>query len=257
MEHRFKDLVDIMETLRSPGGCPWDREQSVDTLKKYLLEESYELLEELEEDNPEKIKEELGDLLFQIVFLSQIFKEKDEFDIYDVINKIATKMKTRHPHIFGEMSAGNSKEVLKIWEEQKKKEYRRENFSVLDGIPKLQPSLLRAHQISERVARVGFEWPDISNVIEKLEEEIKELKQALKDNERSHIEEEIGDILFTVTNIARHLDMDSEIVLKNSCTKFENRWRYVEDRLKEQNKKPRESTLAEMEEIWQKAKVEA
>ena len=253
MSVKFDELVSIMDKLRAPNGCPWDREQTIDSLKKYLLEETYELLEELEVGDQEKIKEELGNLLLQVIFLSRLYKEESKFTIEDVIENISTKLKARHPHIFADLNASDSNEVLRIWEEQKKKEKRKDKFSVVDGIPKSQPALLRAQQISERVARVGFEWEDISDVMSKVKEELAELEAAIKSKNKERTLEEIGDLLFTITNIARHLKIDSELSLHRTCRKFDSRWRYIENKLREIGKKPRESSLDEMESYWAEA----
>jgi MazG family protein len=269
-------LADIMSHLRSPEGCPWDREQTVETLKKYLLEEAYELIEALEGESIEKIKEELGDLLFQVYFLSHLYKEQGLFDVYDVANMIGEKLIRRHPHVFGDKKASNSDEVLDIWTEEKNKEngvpndQGKEQRSLVDGVPKHQPALLRAQQISTRVARVGFEWENTLAVIEKLREEIVELEIALNrrkdENSASHSAcinkeahdnamEEIGDMFFTIVNIARHLKIDSEFALHKTCDKFEKRWRYIETCLAAKGISPKDTDINELEALWQKSKL--
>lgn len=269
-------LSEIMSKLRSPDGCPWDREQTVETLKKYVLEEAYELIEALEGDSIDKIKEELGDLLFQVYFLSHLYKEQGLFDVHDVAKMIGDKLVRRHPHVFGDKKAANSDEVLNIWTEEKKKEKENNHVngqvktqrSLVDGIPKHQPSLLRAQQISTRVARVGFEWENIQAVIEKLNEEIGELETALdvmkkesspsqnnKSAERDNAEEEVGDMLFTIVNIARRLNIDSEFALHRTCDKFEKRWRFIEDSLADNGKSAKDSNIEELESLWQKSKT--
>jgi MazG family protein len=269
-------LADIMSHLRSPEGCPWDREQTVGMLKKYVLEEAYELIEALEGESIEKIKEELGDLLFQVYFLSHIYKEQGLFDVHDVARIIGDKLVRRHPHVFGDKKASNSDEVLDIWTEEKKKENGVQNGqvkqqrSLVDGIPKHQPALLRAQQISTRVARVGFEWKNTLAVIEKLREEITELETALAqrkdENSASHsasirkealddATEELGDMLFTIVNIARHLKIDSEFALHKTCDKFEKRWRYIETCLAEKGISPKDTDIKELEALWQKSKI--
>lgn len=264
MTDQLNRLVDIMAHLRSPEGCPWDREQTVDTLKKYLLEEVYELIEAIEGESVDKIKEELGDVLFQVYFLSHLYKEKGLFDIYDAAKMIGDKLIRRHPHVFGDKKASNSDEVLDIWTEEKKKENGsipgqvKEERSLVDGIPKHQPSLLRAQQISTRVARSGFEWENTYAVIEKLNEEIAELESAMKENgtDRPSEEaaEEIGDMLFTIVNIARHLKLDAEFALHKTCEKFDKRWRFVENSLTQRGKSVNDSNIEEMESLWQEAK---
>ena len=272
-------LADIISHLRSPDGCPWDREQTVETLKKYVLEEAYELIEALEGESVEKIKEELGDLLFQVYFLSHLYKEQGFFDIHEVARMIGDKLVRRHPHVFGDKKASNSDEVLDIWADEKKKENGEENgringqigqqHSLVDGVPKHQPALLRAQQISTRVARVGFEWENTLAIIEKLREEISEFETAIghKKNDNvpspsSNIEnkdidnstEELGDMLFTIVNIARHLKIDSEFALHKTCDKFEKRWRYIETSLAENGISPKDTDIDELEALWQKSK---
>jgi MazG family protein len=269
-------LADIMSHLRSPEGCPWDREQTVETLKKYLLEETYELIEALDSESVEKIKEELGDLLFQVYFLSHLYKEQGLFDVHEVAKMIGDKLVRRHPHVFGDKKASNSDEVLDIWTEEKKKEngvpnsQSKEQRSHVDGIPKHQPALLRAQQISTRVARVGFEWKDTLAVIDKLREEIAELETALdqkKDDNAPSLStdlniknldnaaEELGDMIFTMVNIARHLEIDSEFALHKTCDKFEKRWRYIETSLAEKGIAAKDSNIEEFEALWQKSKI--
>jgi len=268
-------LADIMSHLRSPDGCPWDREQTVETLKKYVLEEAYELIEALDGESVDKIKEELGDLLFQVYFLSHLYKEQRLFDVHEVARMIGDKLVRRHPHVFGNKKASNSDEVLDIWTEEKKKENGTLNDqavkqrSLVDGVPKHQPALLRAQQISTRVARVGFEWKDTFAVIEKLREEIVELETALaspnpdkssslsaglKQEALDNATEELGDMLFTIVNIARHLKIDSEFALHKTCDKFEKRWRYIETCLAAKGISPKDTDINELETLWQKSK---
>jgi tetrapyrrole methylase family protein/MazG family protein len=264
MSDHLNRLAEIMAHLRGPEGCPWDKEQTVESLKKYLLEEVYELIESLEGHSTEKIKEELGDLLFQVFFLSHIFKEQGLFDVQDVAKMIGDKLVRRHPHVFGNKKATNSEEVLDIWTEEKKKEngdtngQPKEDRSLVDGIPKHQPSLLRAQQISTRVARSGFEWENTQAVIEKLHEEIGELQSAISlKNETQlsdNITEEVGDMLFTIVNIARHLKIDAEFALHKTCDKFEKRWRCVEADLAKKGISAKESNIEELEAFWQQAK---
>jgi MazG family protein len=275
MTDELNRLEDIMSHLRSPDGCPWDKEQTVETLKKYVLEESYELIEALEGESVEKIKEELGDLLFQVYFLSHLYKEQGLFDVHEVAGMICDKLVRRHPHVFGDKKASNSDEVLDIWTEEKKKENGEQNGqvkeqrSLVDGVPKHQPALLRAQQISTRVARVGFEWKDTFAVIEKLREEIAELETALASpnydkssllsagqNQEAldNAMEEVGDMLFTIVNITRHLKIDSEFALHKTCDKFEKRWRYIETALTEKGISPKDTDINELEALWQKSK---
>jgi MazG family protein len=271
MPKTFTDLVKLMDRLRDPGGCPWDREQTYATLAPMLLEEAYEAfdaLEEAREGRPDGLREELGDLLFQITFFARVAKERGEFNIDDVISQVHEKMVRRHPHVFAETKAGDSAEVLRNWEAIKAEEKRAAGKvvgegggSILDGVPTKAPALMEAHQISTKVARVGFDWKRIEDVFEKLDEEVDELRRAIdkhkaSDDEADHmlVREEIGDILFVVTNIARQLSVEPEAALKLANRKFRRRFAHIEKRLHEQNRKFEETNLSELEELWQEAK---
>jgi tetrapyrrole methylase family protein / MazG family protein len=272
MPKTFSDLVELMDRLRSPGGCPWDREQTYATLAPMLLEEAYEAFDALEEarlGRPDDLREELGDLLFQITFFARVAKERGEFDIDDVITGVHEKMVRRHPHVFGDTTAGDSAEVLRNWEAIKAEEKRtagkiqseNENASILDGVSTKAPALMEAHQISTKVARVGFDWPRIEDVFEKLAEEVGELRTAIEkhkqsDDEADHVlvREEIGDLLFVVTNIARQLKVEPEAALKLANRKFRRRFAHIEKRLHEQDRKFDQTTLAYLEELWREAK---
>lgn len=251
----FQSLVAIMERLRSEKGCPWDREQTRESLKPYLIEETYEVLEALDKDEPDKIKEELGDLLFQILFHAQVAKEQGEFDINDVLVSNTEKMIHRHPHVFADKSVSSSKEVLANWEEIKKNETKNKHRkSILDGVPAPLPALLKAHRIQERAARVGFDWDDIKDVIGKVDEELGELKKAVSENNKKHIEEELGDLLFAVVNLSRFVKVNPEEALRKCIDKFKERFYQIETELSENGKKLKETTLEEMDEIWNRAK---
>jgi len=272
MPKTFEDLVALMDRLRSPDGCPWDREQTYATLAPMLLEEAYEAFDALEEarqGRPDDLREELGDLLFQITFFARVAKERGEFNIDDVIEQVHEKMVRRHPHVFGETKAGDSAEVLRNWEAIKAEEKRTArkdaaeaaDASILDGVSTKAPALMEAHQISTKVARVGFDWTEIKDIFEKLQEEVDELRAAIETHENSkdeadhaHVREEIGDLLFVVTNIARRLSVEPEAALKLSNRKFRKRFSYIERRLREQDRKFDETTLGELEEFWQEAK---
>jgi len=272
MPKTFNDLVALMDRLRSPGGCPWDREQTYATLAPMLLEEAYEAfdaLEEAREGRPAALREELGDLLFQITFFARVASERGEFNIDDVIDEVHAKMVRRHPHVFGDTEAGDTAEVLRNWEAIKAEEKRAagkgvggaENTSILDGVSTKAPALMEAHQISTKVARVGFDWTQIKDIFEKLQEEVGELREAISahadtKNEADHaqVREEIGDLLFVVTNIARRLNVEPEAALKLSNRKFRRRFSHIEASLREQNRKFDETTLDELEELWQEAK---
>ncbi len=250
---RFERLVEIMDRLRGEDGCPWDREQTRETLKTYLVEEAYELLEALDADDPGLIREELGDLLFQLIFHARIASEKGEFDIWDVIDGITDKMVARHPHVFGDTEVQDSREVIQRWEELKKKEGKMKD-SLLEGIPEALPSLLRAHRVQERVSRVGFDWEDIEGALEKVDEEFEEFRNALRKSERQQIEEELGDLFFSLVNISRFVGINPEEALRKTVTKFARRFRYIEKKAEESSRSLSEMSLEEMEEIWQEAK---
>jgi len=272
MTATFNDLVTLMDRLRSPDGCPWDREQTYATLAPMLLEEAYEAFDALEEarqGRPDALREELGDLLFQITFFARVAKERGEFNIEDVINEVHAKMVRRHPHVFGDTKASDSNEVLRNWEAIKAEEKRagnknadkRADTSILDGVSTKAPALMEAHQISTKVARVGFDWKRLEDIFEKLQEEVDELRAAIDEHKQSNqeadhvrVREEIGDLLFVVTNIARQLNVEPEAALKLSNRKFRRRFGYIETRLREQNRKFAETTLDELEELWQEAK---
>jgi tetrapyrrole methylase family protein/MazG family protein len=247
------ELVVIMATLRSEKGCPWDREQTRESLKPFLIEETYEVLEAIDDGDPDKIREELGDLLFQIIFHAQIGKERNEFDIHGVIHGISEKMRARHPHVFGEEQYDTAGEVLERWEEHKKKEGKLRE-SVLDGVPKELPSLLRAHRVQDRASRVGFDWDKVEDVFEKVEEEIKEFRTALREKDRREIENEMGDIFFALVNISRFIGINPEDALRKTISKFIKRFRHIEITAAENGKTLSDMTLDEMDELWESAK---
>ena len=247
------DLLNIMARLRGPSGCPWDREQTEQTLKKFLIEEAYETLEAIEAGSPETLKEELGDLLFQIVFQSQIAKENKEFDMPDIIDKIAKKMVSRHPHVFGNTTCSTSAEVVAQWEVQKKREGKLRE-SILEGVPATLPSLLRAHRLQKRAAGVGFDWERVEDVLKKLDEEVKEFKEALGTKNKDMIEDELGDIFFMLVNIARFIGVNPEDAHRKTISKFIRRFRYIEMKAAEQGRKLSDMALDEMDKLWDEAK---
>jgi tetrapyrrole methylase family protein/MazG family protein len=248
----FEDLIRIMERLRGPGGCPWDKEQTRESLKPFLVEEMYELLEALDEDHPEKIREELGDLLFQIVFHCQLSREMGQFGISDVIEKIAEKMTVRHPHVFGDKEFRSPEEVLSWWEEHKWRE--RGQKSIIDGVPRAMPALLRAQKLQDRVSRVGFDWERIEDVVKKLEEEIGELKLALENKDRKAIEDEVGDVFFVLVRVSSFVGINPEDALRKTISKFMNRFRHLEIRATEQGRSLSDMTLEEMDILWEESK---
>src|SRR5438094_3978224 len=272
MPKTFNDLVELMNRLRSPGGCQWDREQTYATLAPMLLEEAYEAFDALEAarlGRADDLREELGDLLFQITFFARVAKERGEFTIDDVIEQVHEKMVRRHPHVFGDVEAGSSSEVLKNWEAIKAEEKRAkakdesQATSILDGVSTKAPSLMEAHQISTKVARVGFDWKNVEEIFAKMHEELDELREAIKahadtndEEDHAHVREEIGDLLFVITNIARRLNVEPEAALKLSNRKFRRRFNFIEQNLREQDRKFADTTIDDLEKLWQQAKRE-
>jgi tetrapyrrole methylase family protein/MazG family protein len=241
----FQKLVDLVAKLRVE--CPWDREQTNQSIKKNLIEEAYELLEAIEENDNEKMIEELGDLLLQVVFHSQIKKDEGSFDINTVIEKLIEKLIRRHPHVFGNSNVKTQEEVLKQWDEIKRKE----KESIFDGIPKRMPALMRAVKVQNRAAKVGFEWENIDQVWKKVEEELNELKEAKTQQEKVH---ELGDLLIAVTNLARFMKVDPEEALHLSVDRMIKRFSYIEKKTKEMGKSLEEMSLSEMDNLWNEAK---
>jgi tetrapyrrole methylase family protein / MazG family protein len=251
----FDQLVDIMATLRSPAGCPWDRAQDSTSLKPYLLEEAYEVLEAIEDGTPHKLKDELGDLLFQVIFHAQLARERGDFDISDILAGTIAKMTRRHPHVFGSAAASTPKEALQNWEEIKRQEKAAtQATSVLDGVPRQLPSLLRAQRLQDKAARVGFDWPDVGQVWDKVSEELQELRTAMSEDHRARIEEELGDTLFALVNLARFLEINPDEALHKTTAKFIERFQFIERELSRQGKTPNQATLAEMDALWEQAK---
>jgi tetrapyrrole methylase family protein / MazG family protein len=250
---QLEELVAIMAALRGENGCPWDREQTRESLKPFIIEEAYEVIDAIDQNNADEVKEELGDLLFQIVFQCRIAEEKGEFGIGDVIDGIGKKMISRHPHVFGDADIRTSDEVLVKWEEHKKREGKQRE-SILEGIPKTMPGLLRARKLQARAAKVGFDWEKIDDVIGKLDEEVAEFKQAVRSRKEDTIEEELGDILFMIVNISRFIDINPEEALRKTISKFISRFRYIEMAAAEEGKKLSDMSLAEMDALWDQAK---
>ncbi len=250
----FDKFIKILKELRNPiYGCPWDLKQTESNLKEYILEESYELIEAIESGLIEKEIEELGDLLLQIIFICQINKERDNFTIKDVLNRINTKLIKRHPHVFGDTKVKSQFEVKSLWEKNKRIEKGRR--SIISDYPLQMPSLSVSKRISEQASSVGFDWDDAIKAIDKIEEEIEELKEALLKEKKSKIEEEIGDILFAVSNVSRLLKINPEFALKKANKKFTKRFRFIEEQLEKEGKKIDEVSLKNMEELWEKSKT--
>ena len=247
-------LIKIIARLRAPGGCPWDREQTHKSLLSCLLDETYEFFEAAEENDDRKMREELGDLLLQIVLHAHIASEEGKYTLEEVAAGISEKLIRRHPHVFGKTSVASSAEVLHNWEKIKKEEKKHQRKYLVDDIPEAMPALFRAEKIQRRVARVGFDWRDVRPVFNKVIEEFNELKQALKHGSRKHAEEELGDILFALVNVARHHDICAEDALRAATRKFAKRFRYIEDRFAQSKKDLHKATLRQMDKYWEEAK---
>jgi MazG family protein len=284
---RFERAVAIMEKLRAPGGCPWDREQTFDSIKPYTLEETYEVLEAIDNRDWPELAGELGDLLLQVLFYAEMAKEQSSFSIDDVIDRLSTKLINRHPHVFGDVRADTSAEVKRNWEalkvEEKKKSgvlaEKAETHSVLAGVSSAMPSLLEGYKLSSRAAQVGFDWPNIEGLFDKLREETDELREHLKefpapgprpqgrgmagsgrtaipDALQEKLEEEVGDLFFVLVNIARYLSLDPESALRKTNRKFKRRFQWMEDRLHATGRTAEQASMEELESLWQQAKAE-
>lgn len=251
----FEELVRTVAILRSPGGCPWDKEQTHDSLKKYAIEETYEVIEAIESGDPKKIEDELGDLLLQVLLHAQIASESEQFDIGDVCRVIREKLQRRHPHVFADVEISGVEDVLYNWEQIKKGEpgYDQRK-SVLDGVPKSLPALMRAAEISKKAARTGFDWPDVDSILDKLREETRELEEAINRGISKEIENEIGDLLFTTVNIARFKGIDPEEALRRMLEKFTRRFNHIEESAQRSGKSIQDMTLEEMDRVWDEAK---
>jgi tetrapyrrole methylase family protein/MazG family protein len=247
-------LVTIMARLRSADGCPWDRRQTKEDLKPFLIEETYEILEALDRGDDQGLQEELGDLLFHIVFMARIAQEEGTFDIFDVIQGVSAKMVRRHPHVFGSAEVSGPSEVEANWTRLKAAEKPRE--SLMEGLPAHLPALMRAYRLTQRASQVGFDWENKDQVWEKLEEELTEFQLALREGKKEALREELGDILFTLVNLARFIRIDPEDALRRVTNKFAERFTYIEQRLRDQGKTTHEASLAEMDALWEESKRE-
>ena len=282
----FERAVQIMARLRGPGGCPWDREQTFDSIKRYTVEETYEVLEAIDNRDWDELRGELGDLLLQVLFYSQMAQEEGRFSIDDVLKRLSDKLVHRHPHVFGDVTAETPAEVLRNWEALKAEEKRKRTAadgkketppdSVLAGVSSAMPALLEAHKLSSRAAQVGFDWPEVGGLFDKLAEETKELqdelqqlsspaepprkrvagsaKPAMPEQLRHRLEEEVGDLFFVLVNIARYLALDSESALKKTNRKFRQRFQWMEEQLRASGRTAQQATMDELESLWQKAK---
>jgi len=286
---RFERAVAIMKRLRAPGGCPWDREQTFDSIKPYTLEETYEVLEAIENRDWPELAGELGDLVLQVLFYAEMAEEQSSFSIDDVLDRLSAKLINRHPHVFGEVKADTSDEVKRNWEalkleERKKKEgsaeaeAKLEKGSILAGVSSKMPSLLEAHKLSSRAAQIGFDWPDVEGLFDKLYEETEELREHLKDfpapgprpqgrgiagsgrtvipeQLQARLEEEVGDLFFVLVNIGRYLSVDPESALRKTNRKFRRRFQWMEARLRESGRSADDAPMEELESLWQQAKA--
>ncbi len=252
-KYNFDDLLRIMEILRAPDGCMWDREQDHQSIRRNFIEETYEVCEAIDEQDTEHLKEELGDVLLQVVFHTQMEKEKGVFDIGDVADGICKKLIYRHPHIFGSVEVGSSEEILRNWDELKRKEKHQEtDTSALESVAKSLPGLIRAEKLQKKAAKVGFDWENAQGALEKVEEELDEVKQAMAGS--GDPEEEIGDLLFAAVNVARHLKVDPEGAMEKTCNKFIRRFADMEQQAKEENKVLSDLPLAELDALWNRSK---
>lgn len=250
----FDDLVNIMRRLRGPGGCPWDAEQTHESLTRYLLEETYEVIEAIDAKSPEHLREELGDLLLQPVFHAAIAEEAGAFDMADVIQELCDKLVRRHPHVFGDMQISDSEAQVENWERIKKAEKSQDRPSALSGVPPHLPALLKAQKITEKASRVGFDWEHADQVFAKVMEELHEFEEAWKGGDATRMEDELGDLLFATVNLGRFLSLNPEEALRKTINRFQQRFRYVEDNLQSRGRKMNETPLADMDILWEEAK---
>jgi nucleoside triphosphate diphosphatase len=285
---KFERAVGIMERLRAPGGCPWDREQTFDSIKPYTLEETYEVLEAIDNRDWPELAGELGDLLLQVLFYAEMAKEQNSFSIDDVLDRLSEKLIHRHPHVFGDVKADTASEVKKNWEalkvEERKKQKGDEEISepvkrsILAGVSSAMPAMLEAHKLSSRAAQAGFDWPDIEGIFDKLDEETRELREQLKsfpapgprpqgrgvagsgrtaapEKLQLRLEEEVGDLFFVLVNLARHVSADPESALRMTNRKFKRRFQWMEERLHESGRAADQASMEELESLWQQAKA--
>jgi tetrapyrrole methylase family protein / MazG family protein len=254
MGKQLDNLIAIIAKLRGPGGCPWDREQTHLSLRSCLLDETYEFFEAVEENNNNKMREELGDLLLQVVLHAQIASEDNKFTIEDVAAEISEKLIRRHPHVFGTTKVASTDEVLHNWEAIKKEEKKKSRKYVVDDIPEAMPALFRAEKMQRRVARVGFDWTDVRPVLNKVIEEFNEFKEAILKGDTQNAEEELGDIMFALVNVGRHHNICAEDALRATTHKFAKRFRYIEDRFTESGQDIHKATLEQMDRYWEESK---
>lgn len=252
-KYNVNDLVRIMEILRAPDGCMWDQAQDHHSIRQNFIEETYEACEAIDDNDTDHLKEELGDVLLQVVFHTQMEKEKGVFDLNDVADGVCKKLIFRHPHIFGDVQVGSTDEILSNWDDLKRKEKKQEtDTSTLESVSKSLPSLIRAQKLQKKAAKVGFDWPDVSGALDKVEEELAEVRAAIGGN--GDIEEEIGDLIFAVTNVSRFVKVDSERAAEKTCNKFVRRFADMEKQAAAEGKNLSDLTLSELDALWDKAK---
>lgn len=251
----FDDLVNLMKTLRGPDGCPWDRKQSLPDLKPFVIEEAYEVVDAIDGDDRRALMEEVGDLLLESVFICEITRAEGSFDIYDSITAIHDKLVRRHPHVFADVEAHDAEQVLVNWEKLKNEERKAENKSVLAGVPAALPALLKSSRLTEKAARVGFDWRRTEDVFDKLDEEIGELREAVVGGDLTRIEDEMGDLLFTIANIARKSGVNPEEALQSTNRKFMRRFEAMEASCRATGRNLDQLTLEEMDALWNEAKI--
>lgn len=250
----FTELINLIKRLRGPDGCPWDRKQTPADVKAYLIEELHEVLEAIDQDSPALIAEEIGDLLFMLLFLVNLYEEKDSFTLLDALEGVRTKMIHRHPHVFGTVEVSSAEQVKENWQLLKEREGKKAAPSLLDRIPRGLPALSEAFFLTAKAAEVGFDWEQPSQVIEKLREELSELEEALAHRRCKDIHDEIGDLLFSVVNIARHIGVEPEQALRRTNKKFKHRFAHIEAELQKKGISLHEASLAEMDRLWEEAK---
>jgi len=254
MKDKFTKLVEIVKTLRSPDGCPWDREQDLFSIKNHFLEEAFELVDALDNEDIENIREELGDIIFHVVFHSVMAEEEGRFSLDHVLDEINEKLIRRHPHVFGDMGSIDTEEVLINWEKIKDQEKKAKRKSVLDDIPNSFPSMQKSIKMQERVRKVGFDWPDMKECMEKVDEEICEFKEAVQKGSHAEIEHEMGDMFFALINLSRFLNINPDEALRKANNRFTSRFQHIEKSLQDRGISSEEATLEEMEALWQEAK---
>lgn len=254
--YKLDDFRKIIAILRAPGGCPWDIEQTHESIRRNLLEEAYEVCEAIDQKDPEHLKEELGDLMMQVFFHSRMEEEKGVFNVDDVADAAVKKLIFRHPHVFGDVRVAGSGEVLKNWDELKQREKEQTTVTkTMTDVAESLPALWRAEKIQKKAKKVGFDWPEISGAADKIQEESEELREALKEENLPHIEEELGDLLFAAVNVARFVGLDPETALHKSCEKFIRRFEYIENEAAAQGKNLKSMTLEDMEALYQQGKA--